>query len=87
MSEQMSLIPAYLNASVMEDLVLAVLREHGPLTPDQIAAVCNIPVTSIRPRVTGLLAKGAIALTGERRPTPAAMATGRKITAAVVRIA
>ena len=87
MSEQMSLIPAYLNASTMEAMVLAVLRERGPLTPDQIAAACNCPVTSIRPRVTGLLAKGAIAKTGERRPTLAAVVTGRKITSAVVRIA
>ena len=85
--QQLSMIPAYVNASAMEDLVLATLRERGPLTPDEIAAWCGYPVTSIRPRVTGLMARGVLAWTGERRPTPAGLSTGRKITAGVVRIA
>ena len=84
--EQLSLIPAYVNASAMEELVIKTLRERGAMTPDETAEACGYPVTSIRPRVTGLLSRGALEWTGERRPTPAGVATGRKITSGVVRL-
>ncbi len=83
---QMMLFRSYVDVSQMEDLVLSTLERMGPLTPDEIAEAAGVPVTSVRPRVTELLARGALKKTGWRRPTPAAKATGRSMTAAVVQL-
>ena len=83
---QLPLFRTYVNVSQMEDLVLSALARLGPMTPDEIAEAVNLPVTSIRPRVTELLAAGRLVKPGWRRPTAAAKSTGRQMTAAVVQI-
>jgi predicted Rossmann fold nucleotide-binding protein DprA/Smf involved in DNA uptake len=42
------------------------LAEHGPMTPDEIAAAVGVSVLSMRPRITELKLLGEIELTGER---------------------
>jgi hypothetical protein len=75
--------PSYVSVSAMEDWTLHALRRLGPSTADELAAASGLPVTSIRPRLTELESVGRVSRTGERRLTPAGIATKRRITAAV----
>lgn len=54
-------------ASLLREKCLAALRQHGPMTADEIAERVGITPFSCRPRCTELLALGHIADTGERR--------------------
>jgi len=51
----------------LQALVLDALRDHGPLTPDEVATVVREDRLSIRPRFSELKSTGKIFDTGERR--------------------
>jgi hypothetical protein len=51
----------------LQTLVLDALRDHGPLTPDEVATVACEDKLSIRPRFSELKSTGKIFDTGERR--------------------
>ena len=53
-------------APIIRARVLARLREL-PLTPDECAMSIGLPILSVRPRFSELLADGCIEPTGERR--------------------
>lgn len=53
-----------------EQLILAAL-EHGPGTKDEIASRCGLTEQQVARRRAVLLRHGLVALTGERRRTPA----------------
>lgn len=54
-------------ARILRDAVMAALREHGPMTADQVAEVIRRSVLATRPRLSELRALGKIVATGERR--------------------
>jgi predicted Rossmann fold nucleotide-binding protein DprA/Smf involved in DNA uptake len=78
--------PRYVSVSAMEENTIYALRRRGPSTADELAECLELPVTSIRPRLTELEWAGRVERTEERRITPAGVATGRRITAAVYRV-
>jgi predicted HTH transcriptional regulator len=55
------------SAPNLEERCLRVLREKGPMTPDEIANELGIDKLSIRPRISTLKRKGLVKDTGERR--------------------
>lgn len=57
----------HLEAAKLRRLVLACYREHGPMTPDEVAGRLKQSVLAIRPRVTELRQSGFLELTGQRR--------------------
>jgi hypothetical protein len=60
--------PTAYDANRTRQLCLQVLRQHGPQTPDEIAARMGAEVLYIRPRCSELRAFGHVLRTGERRP-------------------
>lgn len=54
-------------ASLLRGQCLAALREYGPLTADECAAILERTVLAIRPRFTEMLERGQIVDSGERR--------------------
>lgn len=48
--------------------VLSALREHGPMTADETAAIIDETVLAVRPRFSECLALGFVRDTGARRP-------------------
>lgn len=57
----------------LQQLVLDLLADHGPLATFEIAALANLPEKSVQPRTTELRNAGKIEDSGERRK-----ATGSK---------
>lgn len=56
-----------LSAARYRTMTFNMLREHGPMTADEVAKALNLSVLTIRPRVSELRNAGRIADTGERR--------------------
>lgn len=52
---------------LLREQCLAVLRNKGALTPDQVAGHLGISILSVRPRFSELVRLGKIQDTGERR--------------------
>ena len=56
-------------AAVLRDHCLSYLREFGPRTADEVAAMMGESLLTIRPRITELRRMGKVRDTGVRRPS------------------
>lgn len=64
-------------AAGLRALIVRKLNEHGPLTTNQLAGMCNVSVEAIAPRMTELEAEGLAHDTGRRVASGSGL--GRKL--------